>query len=120
MKLIRSFAYAFNGIKICFTSEVNFKIHIVIAIFTIVSGLVFRISGIEWLAVTFCIAFVTAMEMINTALEKLCDMVHQDIHPVIKMIKDIAAGAVLLAAIGSLITGTFIFLPKLMNYIKLL
>ena len=72
----------------------------------------------EWIAIGFCIAFVIAMEMLNTALEKLCDVVHQEVHPGIKKVKDIAAGAVLISAIFSLITGLIIFLPKIIMYFK--
>ena len=72
----------------------------------------------EWIAIGFCIAFVIAMEMLNTAIEKLCDVVHQEVHPGIKKVKDIAAGAVLISAIFSLITGLIIFLPKIIMYFK--
>jgi diacylglycerol kinase len=58
------------------------------------------------------------MEMLNTAIEKLCDVVHKEIHPGIKKVKDIAAGAVLIAAFCSVITGAVIFLPKIIHFIK--
>jgi diacylglycerol kinase len=57
--------------------------------------------------------------MINTAIEKLCDVVQQEIHPGIKKVKDIAAGAVMMAAAGSLVIGFVIFLPKIIVFIKL-
>jgi diacylglycerol kinase len=66
----------------------------------------------------FCIAFVISMEMLNTAIEKLCDVVHKELHPDIKRVKDIAAGAVLVSAIFSLMTGLIIFLPKIILYFK--
>jgi diacylglycerol kinase len=118
MKLIRSFAFAWNGIRICFVTEQNFRIHILLTIIAVVFAIVFNISAIEWIAIGFCIAFVIAMEMLNTAIEKLCDVVHKDIHPGIKKVKDIAAGAVLVSAIFSLITGLIIFLPKIIMYFK--
>ena len=120
MKLIRSFAYAWNGLRICFATEQNFRIHTLLTIVAVIFAIVFKISAIEWIATGFCIAFVIAMEMINTTIEKLCDMVHQDVHPGIKKVKDIAAGAVLVSAIFSLITGLIIFLPKIIMYLKLL
>ena len=58
------------------------------------------------------------MEMINTAIEKLCDVVHLEQHPLIKKVKDIAAGAVLVSAVFSLITAAIIFLPKIITYFK--
>ena len=118
MKLIKSISYAWAGIKSCFVSEPNFKIHIVAAIVAIVFSLMLSISATEWIAVVFCIAFVVTMEMINTAIEKLCDVIHQEIHPGIKKVKDIAAGAVLVSAVFSLITGGIIFLPKIILYFQ--
>lgn len=118
MKLIRSFAFALNGLRICFVTQQNFRIHIVLTIVTVFFSIVLNISAMEWIAIGFCIAFVIAMEMLNTAIEKLCDVVHQEVHPGIKKVKDIAAGAVLISAIFSLITGLIIFLPKIIMYFK--
>jgi len=118
MKLIKSFAFAITGIKTCFAIEINFKIHLCCAMIVTTIGLVCNISATEWMIVISCIAFVTAMEMMNTAIEKLCDMVSKDFHPTIKIIKDVASGAVLLAAIGSLIIGAIIFIPKVFVLIK--
>jgi len=118
MKLLRSFAFAFNGIKICFDSETNFKIHVLLTVVIILFGIGFHISAGEWLAILFCIAFVVAMEMMNTAVEKLCDIVHLDIHPGIKLVKDISAGAVLVSAIISFVISCIIFLPKIIHLIK--
>ena len=118
MKTLKSFAFAWNGLKICFTAEINFRIHVVSAIAAVLLGFVLKISTAEWLAVTGCIVFVVVMEMINTAIEQLCNMVHHDIHPGIKKIKDIAAGAVMLSAVCSLIIGAVVFLPKIIAYIK--
>ncbi|MEO6254679.1 MAG: diacylglycerol kinase family protein [Ferruginibacter sp.] len=118
MKLIRSLGYAWNGIQSCFASESNFRIHALLTIVVLILSMLFDISAIEWIAVGFCIAFVIAMEMLNTAIEKLCDVVHPGVHPGIKKVKDMAAGAVLISAIFSLITGLIIFLPKIILYFK--
>ena len=61
---------------------------------------------------------VLSLELMNTAIEKICDLITKDIHPVIKVVKDISAAAVLIAAIGSLFTGAIIFLPKLLNLFR--
>ena len=79
----------------------------------IILGWVFQIDAMEWMVILLCITAVLTLEMINTAIEKLCDVVHPGYHPQIKVIKDIAAGAVLLAAVGSVIAGAIIFLPKI-------
>ena len=118
MRLLRSFAYAWHGLRTCFGSEANFKIHIFFAAMAILFGFGLNISGGEWLAILFCIAFVISMEMMNTAIEKLCNMVHRDVHPAVKAIKDIAAGAVMIAAVSAFIAGIIIFLPRIMNLVK--
>lgn len=118
MKLFKSFVFACNGLKICFLSETNFKIHIFLAAVAILLSIVFNISTTEWLVIIFCIALVISMEMLNTAIEILCDVVTKDIQPAIKKVKDIAAGAVLLSAIASFIIGGIIFLPKIILFIK--
>jgi undecaprenol kinase len=118
MKFIRSFFYALAGIRSCFQSETNFRIHTIAAITAMLFSLFFDISATEWIAVGFCVALVTTMEMINTAIERLCDVVHKEQHAVIKQVKDIAAGAVLLSAVFSSITASVIFLPKIIVYFK--
>jgi len=118
MKLIHSCCYAIAGIKYCFKSELNFRVHLFATVLVSVVGFICNISAAEWIAVGFCIVLVLAMEMINTAIEKLCDVVHKERHPEIKIVKDISAGAVLLAASFSLITATIIFLPKIIMYFK--
>lgn len=118
MKLIRSFKYAWAGMLACFKSEPNFRIHLVAAVGAILFSLLFKISAAEWIMIGFCIASVITMEMINTAIEKLCDLVHKELHPAVKNIKDITAGAVLLSAVFSLITAAIIFLPKIIMYFK--
>jgi diacylglycerol kinase (ATP) len=119
MKLIKSFGYAWNGVKTTFTSEINFKIHLLAATIAIALGIILKITVMEWIIIIFCITLVITMEMINTTLEKLCDVVHKDTNPVIEMVKDIAAGAVLVTAASSLIIGFIIFLPKILAYIKI-
>lgn len=116
--LIKSFAFAWAGLKNCFVSETNFRIHILAAVAVSIGGFLFKISLTESIAVGFCIAFVITMEMMNTAIEKLCDVVHKGPHPGIKKVKDIAAGAVLVSAFFSLVTAAIIFLPKIFMYLK--
>ncbi|MEO7308089.1 MAG: diacylglycerol kinase family protein [Ferruginibacter sp.] len=118
MKLLRSFVYAFTGIRSAFASELNFRIHAVVAAGVMILAAALHISVPEWLLVGFCIALVLVTEMLNTAIEKLCDIVQPGLHPAIKKVKDIAAGAVLVAAIFSSITGLIIFVPKIMEYCK--
>jgi diacylglycerol kinase len=120
MKIVRSFGFALEGIKRCFITEINFKIHIGFSIAALLLGWVLKISIAEWGEIIFCIGLVLSMEMMNTAIEALCNIVHQPFHPAIKKVKDIAAGAVLLVAVSSFIIAIVILLPKIIAFIKLL
>ena len=111
--LLKSFSNAFNGMKDFLLHDRNGKIHLAATIAVIILSLALNISLTEWIIVLLCIVIVMALEMINAAIEKLCDVVHKDFHPAIKMIKDISAGAVLWAAIISAIIACIIFIPKI-------
>ena len=115
MKFIQSLQFAIRGIITFLRNERNGQIQLVAAIIVVTLGLVFQIGAMEWLVVVLCITVVLTLEMINTAIEKLCDVVQPDYHPQIKIIKDIAAGAVLIAALGSVIAGAIIFVPKIFS-----
>ena len=119
MKLIRSFGYALDGLKYCFKTQLNFRIHLAVMLFVIAFGVFFNITTTEWIAVIFCGMLVLVLEMVNTAIEYLCDTVTKEIHPAVKIIKDVSAAAVLLAAAGSVIIGLIIFLPKIYNLFKI-
>ncbi|HLP37411.1 diacylglycerol kinase family protein [Lacibacter sp.] len=112
---MRSFYYAFRGIVSVFRSEVNMRIHVVAAVLATVAGFYFKIAAGEWGIVVLCICSVIAMELINTAIEQLCNHVTAEQHPVIKKVKDIAAAAVLVTAVGSFVVALIIFLPKLIS-----
>lgn len=113
-KLNKTFAAAFNGIQYFFKTEGNGKIQLAVACFTLLAGFYLQLSSVEWIFILFCIGLVIGLEMMNTALEHLCNHVHSDYHYNIKIIKDIAAGAVLFASIISVITGLIIFIPKIL------
>lgn len=122
IRLINSFKYAWQGIKHCFISEKNFRIQLLIAAIVFLAGIIFKISATEWLAILFCSSLVLGFEMINTTIEKLSNLITESIRPEIKIIKDVAAGAVFLASIISFVMGCIIFLPKinslLNNFVK--
>lgn len=117
MKILRSFGHAISGLRYSFTTQVNFRIHILFSILAIAGGVVLNISTPEWLLVVVCMAVVLCAELLNTAIEKLCDVVQPHMHPGIKLVKDIAAGAVLIAAAGSVVVACIIFLPKIFHLI---
>lgn len=112
-KRIASFRYAFNGLKILITEEHNARIHLLAACCVVIAGIVFKISTAEWIVVIFCIGWVIALEIINSAIETLADFISKEKNDTIKKIKDLSAGAVLVAAIASAVVGLIIFLPKI-------
>lgn len=113
-KRLKSFGYAFNGLKILLSEEHNSRIHFLAAIIVILAGFLLKISRLEWIMICFAIGIVFIAELINSAIEALADHVTQDYQPFIKKAKDLAAGAVLIAAILAAVTGVIIFLPHIL------
>ncbi|HMP99712.1 MAG TPA: diacylglycerol kinase family protein [Cyclobacteriaceae bacterium] len=113
MKFIMSFKYAFQGLMHVFKTQRNMQVHVFIAILVALAAYAFSITTTEWLVVILFYALVLAAEVINTAIEKLVDLVHPEINPEAGKIKDIAAAAVLLTAIMAIIAGLIIFIPYL-------
>ncbi len=112
--LNKTFINALNGIQYFFKTERNGKIQAAISTFVLLAGFYLKLSALEWILVLLCIGAVLALEMLNSALEHLCNLVHSEYHPVIKFIKDVAAGAVLLGSLISAIIGSIIFIPKIL------
>lgn len=115
---LKGFVYAFNGLVVFFRHERNGRLQLVLAVVVVLLGLLFSVSTWEWIILLVCIASVLSLEMINSAIEKLCNLVHPKYHPAVKVIKDISAGAVLWASVISGIIGVIIFLPKLQILFK--
>ena len=110
---LRSYAHAFNGLKILLKEEHNARIHLVAAILVVIAGVVLKISPIEWIAIVFAIGFVFTAEIINSSIENIADFISPEKHEKVKKIKDLAAAAVLISAVTALIIGLIIFLPKI-------
>ncbi len=109
--LFRSFKYASEGIYSLLLKERNFRIHLAVSVVALACCFFFQVDKYEWIAVVLLIAVVLSMEAINTSIEYLCDIVSPEYHPVVKTIKDIAAAAVFMSAIISVIVGCMIFVP---------
>lgn len=110
---MKGFRYAINGLITAFTSELNLKIHAIATLLVLLAGWYFEITAIEWVVVVLAIGLVISSEMINTAIEYFVDLVSPEIHPTAGKIKDISAGAVLMAALAAFIAGMIIFIPKI-------
>ncbi|KGR78533.1 diacylglycerol kinase family protein [Ureibacillus manganicus] len=113
-KLIKSFGYALEGIFTALKQQ-NMRIHFASMIIVIVAGIYTGISKFEWLIIILMISLVIGAEMINSAIESVVDLASKEYHPLAKQAKDIAAGAVLIFAICSVVVGLIIFLPKWLN-----
>ncbi len=107
------FAHAWNGLKEAARTERNFRFHLAAAFLVVATGVFFRIETSQWAIIMLASGMVLTAELINTAIEKTMDYLKPDIHPRVKIIKDIAAGAVLIAAIFAAAAGLFVFLPEL-------
>lgn len=115
--LINSFNHAINGVLHSFKMERNMKIHTVVAILVIVAGLLTHITRFEMIALVIVIAFVVFAELMNTAIEAVVDMIAKsEYSELAKTAKDVSAGAVLIAAMSSVIVGFFVFYRKLYSF----
>jgi diacylglycerol kinase (ATP) len=117
-KRIKSFGYAIKGIRLAVQSEINMRIHVFVMILVVFCGIFFNISVNEWLLCLLCFALVISTEMLNTSIEKIVNMISPQRNQIAGEIKDIAAGAVFVNAIVSVIIGLFIFIPKLFIFIQ--
>jgi len=111
--LQESFGFAFQGIKSAFQSEPNFRIHIFLATLAIILGILLNLSSLEWLILALTISFVMTLELLNTVLERLVDLVSPEIRREAKIAKDLSAAMVLLNAILAVAVGGFLFIPKI-------
>lgn len=110
---LSSIGLAIQGLIQFWRKEPNAKIHFAAAFASAILGFYYSISRLEWIAVIVCLASVIAMELLNTAIEELCNHLHPDRHERIKFVKDISAAAVFIFAIGALLVGFIIFYPKM-------
>lgn len=108
------FVYALNGLRHV-VSERNMRFHILAAILVVMFAILFDINRVEWLWCVCSIAAVMAMETINTAVERLSDVVSPEKDERIKIVKDLSAAAVLITAIGAAVVGGIVFVPYLLD-----
>lgn len=114
---LRSFSHAFRGVGLMLRSQHNAWIHAGATVSVIVAGIAVGLSRSDWCWIVLAIVGVWTAEALNTAFEFLCDVASPHFHPRVKHAKDVAAGAVLLCAIGAVILGALIFIPRLRSLI---
>ncbi|MFN8285168.1 MAG: diacylglycerol kinase family protein [Chitinophagales bacterium] len=115
MKFIKGFSYAIKGIAVAVKEQLNLKIHLVAVLVVIAAGIYFELDAVEWAILFLTFGMVIVAEMLNTAMEYMVDFVSPQIHPMAGKIKDVAAGAVLIAAIIAIAVAITIFGNKFFN-----
>jgi diacylglycerol kinase len=109
----KSFSYAWAGIRSLLKTEHNSRLHLAFTIIALLLGVLLKISRFEFITLIIVIALVWICEIFNTCVEKTMDFISLEQHPQIKLVKDLAAAAVLIMAMAALIVGGLIFIPKL-------
>jgi diacylglycerol kinase len=112
----RSFSFAFEGIQTAFLREPHFKFHTIAAVVVLVLAAILSFSPLEWLVLVFTIALVLILELINTSLEAIVNIVSPQIQNEAKVAKDVAASAVLIASFAAFLVGLILFGPKLLLF----
>jgi diacylglycerol kinase len=113
-----SFSYAWQGIKGLLRTEHNSWIHLGLTLLVIPIAIYYRITRSECMFLIIVMAMVWAAELFNTALEKSMDFISKENHPQIKLVKDLAAAAVLISALAALAIGAIIFIPRILGYLS--
>lgn len=111
--LYKSFGYALEGVAVGIRQERNMKIHCAAAVLVVLAGIFFRLSATEWCLCLILFGLILALELVNTAVEAVVDLVTEEYKPLAKRAKDTAAGAVFIAAVMAAIVGCILFLPKI-------
>src|SRR3989338_2444195 len=117
VKYSEKFRNAFRGLYVVSKTTRHLSIHIIAALIVIVFAFYFKVSSLEWIALTFSIGFVFVTEVLNTAIEIDIDLTSPEYHPYARDTKDVAAAAVLLSVFVAIIVGLIVFLPKILNMI---
>ena len=115
--LYKSFGYAFQGIYTCISKERNMKIHCGFSALVVLAGIILKLSVTEWCICLTLFGLVMALELVNTSVEAVVDLVTEERKPLAKIAKDTAAGAVVIAAIMAAIIGCIIFIPKILQFL---
>ena len=111
--ILESFRFAFSGLWYALCTQRNTRIHLTIAAIVVALGIWLRLSLTQWAVLTLTIGFVLVSEMLNTVAETLVNLISPGFHPLAKVVKDVTAGAVLLAAIISVIVGLLVLASPL-------
>jgi len=115
---VKSFSYALEGLVVLIRTEANARLHLLAFVMVVCAGLYFGITAMEWALIFLCSGVVLSAEYFNTAIERICDHVTPQVHPDIKIIKDLAAAGVLVIAMAALAVGILVFYPYIIEVIS--
>ena len=118
--LIKSFRFAFSGLKTAVIKGRNFRIQILLGLLSVILGAIFKISSFEWLSLILIIASVLILELMNTAIEEIVNIVSPQIQERAKIAKDVSAGAVLVASIAAIFIGILLFAHRIIFVPKII
>ncbi len=113
-QLIRSFRNALRGVGVVFTHEQSFRLQVAAGAAVLLAAWAFQVSKTEWIVLILLIAAVLTLELINSVFERLADAFKPRLHPVVRDVKDMTAGMVLLGSVAAAAIGAFIFLPRIL------
>lgn len=106
---IRSFGYAIEGFRTAVATERNIKVQLLVGVLAVFAGVVLRLDALSWVLVLLCIGLVLFAELVNTSIEAIVDLATQDLHPLAKRAKDIAAASVFTLSITAAVVGIIVF-----------
>lgn len=109
-----SFQHAWDGVWHAWKSQPNFRVHLTLAILAVILAILLKLNYWEWMILTMTITLGLVIEMINTAIESVVDLVSTEWRMSAKSAKDVSAGAMLIYAIGSILVGAILFIPKIL------
>jgi diacylglycerol kinase (ATP) len=120
LSLLRSFGYAFEGLGRLIRQQRNAQIHVILTTAIVIASWAWGLSRIEWLILVLTISLVLSMEALNTAIEAVVDLVSPQYHPLAKLAKDVAAGGVLITAIGAIVVALLLFGERIVQLTRTL
>jgi diacylglycerol kinase (ATP) len=115
---LRSVRYAFRGVRLMLASQHNAWVHATATVVVIIVGIILHLTRDEWCWITAAVVGVWTAEGLNTAFEFLCDVASPEFHPLVERAKDVAAGAVLISAVGSAVIGLLVFGPHVRAFLR--
>ncbi|MEK7620606.1 MAG: diacylglycerol kinase family protein [Patescibacteria group bacterium] len=119
-RFFKSLKHALRGVSVVFAAEQSFRIQVYVALLVVVFGIFFQVRTYEWIVLVLLIGSVLTLELINSIVERIVDSFKPRIHPIVKDIKDIMAGAVLLVSVIAAVLGITIFYPHFAQLVSLL